>query len=41
MIVAKREVQRLPYFDFEDVGIARKLAQLWKQAAASTQSIGS
>jgi tetratricopeptide (TPR) repeat protein len=29
IIVAKREVQRLPYFDFEDVGITRKLAQLW------------
>jgi tetratricopeptide (TPR) repeat protein len=27
-IVPKREVQRLPYFDFEDVRIARKLAQL-------------
>ena len=27
-IVAKREVQRLPYFDFEEVRIARKLAQL-------------
>jgi len=27
-IVAKREVQRLPYFDFEEVGVARKLAQL-------------
>jgi tetratricopeptide (TPR) repeat protein len=27
-IVAKREVQRLPYFDFNEVGVARKLAQL-------------
>src|SRR6185503_7356030 len=27
-IVAKREVQRLPYFDFEEVRVARKLAQL-------------
>ena len=27
-ILAKREVQRLPYFDFEEVGVARKLAQL-------------
>ena len=27
-IVAKREVQRLAYFDFEEVGVARKLAQL-------------
>jgi tetratricopeptide (TPR) repeat protein len=27
-IIPKREVQRLPYFDFEDVRIARKLAQL-------------
>ncbi len=27
-IVAKREVQRLPYFDFKEVGVARKLAQL-------------
>jgi tetratricopeptide (TPR) repeat protein len=27
-IIAKREVQRLPYFDFEEVRIARKLAQL-------------
>lgn len=27
-IHAKREVQRLPYFDFEEVGVARKLAQL-------------
>jgi TPR repeat/MerR HTH family regulatory protein/Tetratricopeptide repeat len=27
-IIAKREVQRLPYFDFEEVRVARKLAQL-------------
>ncbi len=27
-IVATREIKRLPYFDFEEVGIARKLAQL-------------
>src|SRR3954454_278158 len=27
-ILAKREVQRLPCFDFEEVGVARKLAQL-------------
>jgi tetratricopeptide (TPR) repeat protein len=27
-IRAQREVQRLPYFDFEEVGVARKLAQL-------------
>ena len=27
-IVAKREVRRLPYFDFEEVRVARKLAQL-------------
>jgi tetratricopeptide (TPR) repeat protein len=25
---AKREVRRLPYFDFEEVGVARKLAEL-------------
>jgi tetratricopeptide (TPR) repeat protein len=30
VIIDKREVQRLPYFDFEEVGIARKLAQLWR-----------
>jgi len=30
VIIAQREVQRLPYFDFEEVGIVRKLAQLWK-----------
>lgn len=28
VLVAKREVRRLPYFDFEEVRIARKLAQL-------------
>lgn len=28
VLVAKRNVQRLHYFDFEEVGIARKLAQL-------------
>ncbi len=28
MLVAKREVRRLPYFDFEEVRVARKLAQL-------------
>jgi tetratricopeptide (TPR) repeat protein len=28
VLVAKREVQRLPYFDFEEVRVARKLAQL-------------
>lgn len=28
VLIAKRSVQRLPYFDFEEVGIARKLAQL-------------
>lgn len=27
-LVAKRRVQRLPYFDFEEVGVARKLGQL-------------
>ena len=27
-IIAKREVQRLPYFDFEEVRVARKFAQL-------------
>jgi tetratricopeptide (TPR) repeat protein len=27
-MIAKREVQRLPYFDFEEVRVARKLAQL-------------
>ncbi len=34
VIVAKREVQRLPYFDFEEVGIARKLAQLWREGSS-------
>ncbi|HEY3393774.1 MAG TPA: tetratricopeptide repeat protein [Lacipirellulaceae bacterium] len=28
LLVAKREVRRLPYFDFEEVRVARKLAQL-------------
>lgn len=27
-LIAQRSVQRLPYFDFEEVGIARKLARL-------------
>jgi tetratricopeptide (TPR) repeat protein len=27
-LIAQREVQRLPYFDFEEVRVARKLAQL-------------
>jgi tetratricopeptide (TPR) repeat protein len=33
VLVAKREVQRLPYFDFEEVRVARKLAQLLASGA--------
>lgn len=35
-IVAKREVQRLPYFDFEEVRVARKLAQLHEAGCSLT-----
>jgi tetratricopeptide (TPR) repeat protein len=28
-LVATRQVQRLPYFDFQEVAVARRLAQLW------------
>lgn len=35
-IVAKREVQRLPYFDFEEVRVARKLAQLLEAGCSLT-----
>lgn len=37
-IVANREVQRLPYFDFEEVRVARKLAQLL-QAGCSVAAV--
>ena len=35
-IVAKREVQRLPYFDFEEVRVAQKLAQLLEAGCSLT-----
>ncbi|HEX4413424.1 MAG TPA: tetratricopeptide repeat protein [Lacipirellulaceae bacterium] len=35
-ILAKREVQHLPYFDFEEVGVARKLAQLLEAGCTIT-----
>jgi DNA-binding transcriptional MerR regulator len=38
LLVAKREVRRLPYFDFEEVRVARKLVQLLA-AGASLSSI--
>ncbi|HEX2476426.1 MAG TPA: MerR family transcriptional regulator, partial [Lacipirellulaceae bacterium] len=34
VLVAKREVRRLPYFDFEEVRVARKLAQLLAAGAS-------
>jgi tetratricopeptide (TPR) repeat protein len=37
-LCAKREVRRLPYFDFEAVCVARKLAALWR-AGCSLSSI--
>jgi tetratricopeptide (TPR) repeat protein len=33
---AKREVRRLPYFDFEEVGVARKLAELLQAGCSLT-----
>lgn len=38
MIVPAREVHRLPYFDFAEVAVARRLAEL-SAAGASTQAI--
>lgn len=35
-LVSKREVQRLPYFDFEEVRVARKLAQLLEAGCSLT-----